>query len=142
MGHGLDAEVAAPGEPLVILLGEECAGKADDGVGVREDAHDVGAAGHFAVEALQAVGGADLTPVRGGVIHVRQDVRLCVQEQFGDLREAGLQGDDGLGKLLLGCLPVRLGEDLAHYHGDGGLGVLGHVGDDVACEVDVMPTSA
>ena len=63
-GERLGAEVAACDLPLVVLLGEDGADQADDGVAVREDPDHVGAALDLLVEPLERVVGPDLTPVR------------------------------------------------------------------------------
>ncbi len=49
-GEDLEAEVAASFSPLVVLLGQDGADQADNGVTVGEDADDVGAAADLAVE--------------------------------------------------------------------------------------------
>src|SRR4051812_7128187 len=61
--HRLAGGVGARDEPLVILLRQQGAGEADDGLVVGEDADDVGAAADFLVDAFQRVGGAQLGPV-------------------------------------------------------------------------------
>ena len=49
--------------PFIVLLEQDRADQAGDGVLVGEDANDVGAALDFAIEALQRVGGVDLWSV-------------------------------------------------------------------------------
>jgi hypothetical protein len=46
----VEAEVAAAFGPFVVLLGQDGADEADQGVAAGEDAHDVGAAADLAVE--------------------------------------------------------------------------------------------
>jgi len=48
--QGVEAEVAAAFDPLVVLFGEDGADEAVQGVAVGEDADDVGAAADLAVE--------------------------------------------------------------------------------------------
>jgi hypothetical protein len=61
-GHGVDAEVEAAFGPFVVLFGEDGADEADEGVAVREDADDVGAAADLPVEPFLGVVGPDLPP--------------------------------------------------------------------------------
>jgi hypothetical protein len=51
-GQDVLAEVAAPLGPFVVLLGEDGAEEADQGIAAGEDPDDVGAAADLAVEAL------------------------------------------------------------------------------------------
>jgi len=53
LGEGVEAEVAAALDPVVVLFGEDGTDKADQGVAVGEYADNVGAAADFAVEAFQ-----------------------------------------------------------------------------------------
>ena len=46
-GEDVEAEVAAAFGPFVVLLGQDCADEADEGVAVGEDADDVGPAAYF-----------------------------------------------------------------------------------------------
>ena len=48
---------------MIILLEQDSADQAGDGICVGEDADDVGAALDLAIESLQRVGGVDLRPV-------------------------------------------------------------------------------
>jgi hypothetical protein len=61
--HGLDGEVAALDEPLIVLLGEQSAGEPDHGGVVGEIPDDVGAAADFLVDALEWFRGPELGPV-------------------------------------------------------------------------------
>ena len=54
-GEDVEAEVAAALDPLVVLLGEDGADEAGQGVAVGEDPDDVGAAFDLAVEPLQGL---------------------------------------------------------------------------------------
>ncbi len=54
-GEDVEAEVAAAFGPFVVLLGQDGADEADQGVSVGEDADGVGAASDLAVEALVRV---------------------------------------------------------------------------------------
>jgi hypothetical protein len=49
-GQDVDAEVAAAFGPFVVLLGQDGADEADQGVAVGEDTDDVGAAADLAVQ--------------------------------------------------------------------------------------------
>jgi hypothetical protein len=51
-GEDVDAEVAAAFGPFVVLLGQDGADEADEGVAGGEDADDVGAAADLPVEAF------------------------------------------------------------------------------------------
>jgi hypothetical protein len=51
-GQDLEAEVAASFGPFVVLLGEDGAGQADEGVAAGEDPDDVGAPADLAVQPL------------------------------------------------------------------------------------------
>ena len=80
-----EAEVAAAFGPFVGLLGEHCSDEPDDGIAVREDAYDVGAAPDLAVESFCGVAGSELAP---HVIRKRgecQQVFTGVAEVFGDV---------------------------------------------------------
>jgi hypothetical protein len=73
-------EVAAPDEPLVVLLDDDRGGEADQRAVVGEDADDVGAPADLAVDAFERVGRAQLRPVvcREGV--EGEQVLLCLLE--------------------------------------------------------------
>ena len=58
----LESEVSAALKPFVGLLGQDGADEADDGVAVRDDPDDIGAATDLAVESLGGVVGPDLAP--------------------------------------------------------------------------------
>jgi hypothetical protein len=62
----MGAEVAAPDEPLVVLLDHRRSGEANEGAVVGEDVDDVGAAADLAVDPLERVRGSELRPVVGG----------------------------------------------------------------------------
>jgi hypothetical protein len=52
-GEDLGAHVTAGLGPFIVLLGQDSADKTEDGVAGREDAHDVGSAPDFFIQALQ-----------------------------------------------------------------------------------------
>ena len=81
------AEVAAPDEPLVVLLDHDAGGEPDQGAVVGEDADDVGAPADLAVDPLERVGGAQLRPVVGGEGVEGEQVLLGLFEQRRDLRQ-------------------------------------------------------
>ena len=58
----LEAEEAASFGPFVVLLGEDGADEAGDGVAVGEDPDDVGAAADLPVQPFLRVVGPDLAP--------------------------------------------------------------------------------
>ena len=58
LGQGFQGHVSAADGPLVVLLGEDGADQADDGVLVGNDADDVGL--DLLVEPLQGIGRVDL----------------------------------------------------------------------------------
>ena len=65
LGDSLDLHVAVLGLPLVVLLHEDGADEADDGVLVGEDPDDIGSTLDLLVEALQRVGAVKLGAVLG-----------------------------------------------------------------------------
>ena len=87
-GERLGAQVASCDLPLVVLLGQDGADQADDGVVVGEDADHVGAALDLAVEAFERVVGPDLAPVLGREGEVGEHVRLRLVQQGGQAGEA------------------------------------------------------
>jgi hypothetical protein len=62
-GECFQAHVAARDGPLVVDLEHLGADEPDDGLVVRKDADDIGAALHLPVQAFQGVGAGDLRPV-------------------------------------------------------------------------------
>ena len=69
--------------PFIILFQEQRADEPHDGLVVGEDANDIGAALDLAIEAFEWVGGVDFGPVRGGEVHVGEDVGFGLIEQSG-----------------------------------------------------------
>ncbi len=57
----LYGRIAFPDDPLVVLLDQQGAEEAGDGVTVREDTHDIGATTDFFVEPFLRVIGTDLS---------------------------------------------------------------------------------
>jgi hypothetical protein len=80
----------------VVLLDGEHRGQADEALVVGEDPDDVGAPADLAVEALQRVGRAHLSPVVGREGVEGQDVLLGRFEHGGDLGQRALQRRDRL----------------------------------------------
>ena len=114
---GLQRHVArALGRPFVGLLEEYGADQPDGGVDrlwrstVREYADHVGAALDLAVEPLNRVRAVQLDPMRGGEVHVGEDVLLGGVHQGGELRDLGtdLVGDPA--PLGVGGRRIGLGE--------------------------------
>jgi hypothetical protein len=114
---------------------QDGAGEPQQGLGVREDADDVGAAFDFLVQPFERVGAPDLLPVPGGEAGEGQQVLGGVVEHGLDLGQLPAEhaGDDV--ELLADVLLIGLGEDGADCGGDH-LGVApGDLGQDVAQEV-------
>src|SRR5918998_6010793 len=61
-GQDVEAEVAASFGPLVVLLSEDGADQADQGVAVGEDPDDVGAATDLTVQPFAGIVRPDLAP--------------------------------------------------------------------------------
>ena len=51
-GEDVEAQIAPPFDPFVVLFGEDGSDEADDRGAVGEDAHDVGSAPYLSVEAF------------------------------------------------------------------------------------------
>ena len=75
--------------PFLVLLEQDGADQAGDGLPVGEDLDNVGAALDLAVETLDGVVGPDLGPVLPGEGCERGQVRLGVGEHVSDLWEGG-----------------------------------------------------
>ena len=135
--HGVFGEVAAvAGLPFVVYVGEDGADEADDGGVVGENADDAGAAFDFFVDPLQRIRGPDLLPVRLGERGEREDFGLGVVHERADLRERGSEPVTDLLPSRDGGSLVWLGEDGAEHRGDHVGLVFGHMGEQVAGEVD------
>src|SRR3712207_3383838 len=88
-GEDVEAEVAAAFGPFVVLLGEDGADEADEGVAVGEDADDVGAAADLPVETLLRVVRPDLAPDLLRERGERQHVRVSGVEVLSDGGQLG-----------------------------------------------------
>jgi len=64
--EAVEAHVAAGDDPLVVLLGQQGAGEADDRGSGGEDPYDVGPAPYFSVQPFLGIVGPDLAPVGFG----------------------------------------------------------------------------
>jgi predicted amidophosphoribosyltransferase len=84
----------------VVLFDGQHAGQADQALVVGEDAHDVGAPGDLAVEALQRIRRAQLRPVRRREGVAGEDVFLGVGQHAGDLRQRAFEARDRLAEPL------------------------------------------
>ena len=73
-GEYFGSHVAAGLGPFVVLLGQDGADKADDGVAVREDPDDVGPPPDFLVQPFLRVARPDLAPDLAGKGGEREDV--------------------------------------------------------------------
>jgi hypothetical protein len=110
----LVAEVAAGDLPFVVLLDQHGGHQADCGRAVGKDAHDVGAATVFAVEAFLGVVGPDLTPAAPWERGVGQHVGCGgLQQVRGVVERAGAQLLNDPAQLRPGVLGALLGEDRA-----------------------------
>src|ERR1700722_8651049 len=61
-GQDVQAEVAAAFGPFIVLLGQDGADEADQGIAAGEDPYDVGPAADFPVQAFLRVVAPDLPP--------------------------------------------------------------------------------
>ena len=86
-GQQLEAEVAAAFGPPVVLLGQDGADEADQGVAVGEDPDDVGAPADLAIESFLRIVRPDLAPELFGERGEGQDVGAGGVEVGGNLRE-------------------------------------------------------
>jgi len=125
LGEDLQAHVAAGFGPFVVLLHEDRAGEADDGVAAGEDADDVGPAPQFAVQALLRVGGPDLAPGLPGHGGEGEQVFAGCRQVASGGGELGLQGADDAVELRADFRRVGLVEDGPDQRGDPGLAGLG-----------------
>jgi len=85
-GQDVEAEVAPPFDPVVVLRGQDGADEADQGVAGWEDADDVGPAADLSIEALLRIVRPDLSPDLFGERGECQDVRAVlfeVRDDFG-----------------------------------------------------------
>ena len=90
-GHALRGEVAPTDEPLVVLLDQQCAGKADRGRVVGKDPDDVGAPADLAVHTLQRIGASELRPMLAWEGVEAQELLAGALEQLADLRRRVFQ---------------------------------------------------
>ena len=92
-----------------MLLGEHAADETDDGAVVGEDAHDVGAALDFLVQAFLRVVAPDLSPVLLRKRQVRQHLILGRIEQLGQPRPARSEpvGDPAPGGSSIVCIGLE-----------------------------------
>ena len=97
-GEDVEADVAAHLGPFVVLLGQDGADEADQGVAAGEDPDDVGAAADLPVQPLLRVVGPDLPPDRLRERGEGQDVGAGGVEVAGDLRGACPPGRPGPGR--------------------------------------------
>lgn len=93
-GEEVEAEVAASFGPFVVLLGQDSADEADQGVTAGEDPHDVGPAAYFPVQALLRIVGPDLAPEFFRERCECQDVGPGRVQMGGDFGELGGDGVD------------------------------------------------
>jgi hypothetical protein len=102
---------------------------------VGKDAHDVGAPGDLAVEALKRIRRSDLGPVLGRERVEREHVGLGLVEQRRDLRQPALELADGVAQALARLLGVRRGEERADDRAERVVLVAAHVAAQIAEEV-------
>lgn len=94
--------------PFIVLLEQDCADKADDGLVVGKDANDIGAALDLVVETLNRISAVQLGAMLFRERHVGQHVGLGIIHDGGELRHLrqDLVGDgpplsaDGFGCFL------------------------------------------
>ncbi len=87
LGEAVEAHVAPCDGPLIVLLGEERADEADDGVAGGEDADDLGAAADLLVQPFLGVVGPDLAPMGFGEPDEGQDLTGGLVEEIEQLAE-------------------------------------------------------
>src|SRR5262249_11606000 len=126
----------------VVLLEQEGADEADDGVFVGEDADDVGTALDLAIEALEGIGGMQLRAMGGGEGHVGEDVGLGLVHQGSEFGHAGpkLVGDQA--PLCFGGAGIVLGKGGTDEGRDDTAALLAGMGQDIAHEVDAAALPA
>jgi hypothetical protein len=89
---GFQRHVASPlDRPLVVLLEQDGAHQAGDGVLVGEDADHFGSPLDLAVEAFERIGRVQFGPMRSGEAHVGQHVGLGLIEEDRELGQFGAQ---------------------------------------------------
>ncbi len=102
---GIHVEVDLAGHPLLVALGEQSGDEAQTGRGVGEDRGDAGTALDLAVDAFEAVGGA-----QPSALCVRQieDRETLGQVFLGPLGELGRFGSPSIERLTQEALGLRL----------------------------------
>ena len=126
-------EIDFPGHPVLVALGQQGGDETQAGRGIGEDGGHASAALDLAIDAFEAVGGAQARPLRQRQLEDRKAFRQVV---LGPLGELGCIGAPRLDRLLqealgLGAIrgiedrpnPLRHGFALIEA-GDIGLGVL------------------
>src|SRR5262245_1774434 len=86
--HCFQAHVTAGHGPFIVLLEQDGADEADDGVLVGENTCDIGAALDLAIETLERIGRANLTPMALVEGHVGEHVVTRFIHERGDAPEA------------------------------------------------------
>ena len=81
----VQAEVTPAFDPVVVLLGQDGADQADQGVASGEDTDHVGPPADLSIEALLGIVGPDLSPDFLGERGERQDVSPVVLQVGNDL---------------------------------------------------------
>ena len=121
--------------PFVVLLEQNSADQASDGILIGEDADNVGAALDFAVEPFQRVGAVDLGPVVLGEAHKGEDIGFRLIHQCRQLCDLGPELISNLAPLEAGHFGVLLGEGGGDEGSDDTPALLSGMGQDIAHEM-------
>ena len=89
-------EIDFAGHPVLVALGQEGGDEAQAGRRVGEDRGHAGAALDLAIDAFEAVGGAQARPLRQRQLEDRKAFRQVVLGPLGDLGSIGAPCLDGL----------------------------------------------
>ncbi len=127
--------------PFVVLFQQGGADQADDGLLVGEDSDQIGSAFDLTVEAIERVGGVGFDSVLLGEGHVGEHIGFGLVHQGGQFRHFGAELIGDLAPLGLGGFGAVLGKGVADEGDDDPAALLVGVGQDIAHEMGVMPTS-
>ena len=132
----LEALVAGPlDRPFIVLLEQDGADQADNGLLIGEDADDLGAALDLAVQPFQRIGRVDLRPVVFGEAHKSQHVGFGLVHQGGQLGDLGSDLIGDLTPLAPRGFGIFLGKRGGDEGGDDTTTLLAGVGRHIAHEV-------
>ena len=115
----MQVEIDLAGHPLLVALGEERGNEAQTGRSVGEDRGDAGAALDLAVDAFEAVGGAQADALAERKVKGCEAFGQIFLGPLGELRRLGLPGIERLAQESFGLGLVGRVEDGADAQGDG-----------------------